>query len=217
MSDEPIRRIVRTEDLDGVAIEPLFDRSTRIVKADVVRTVEQVHDQLATAREEANRIIARAREEAEAIRASAHAEGRDAGWKAVVEHVAAAEEARAAARQSAERDMLDLAFGLAERIVGRALDRDPALFGDLVAEKLERVRSSGRITVRVHPDDEARLRQERGRLVSHIDDVPLHFEADPSLNRGDCILETDRGRLDARIETQLDEMRQALRQGGEDD
>lgn len=216
MTDDPIRRIARSHELDDASIRPLFGHETRLVKARVVRQVRQVHEQLDAARQRAESVVRDANEDADAIRDAAREEGRDAGWREVLDQIAGAERARTDARHAAERDMLDLAFRLAQRIVGRVLDRDAAMFADLVADKLARVREAARVTVRVHPDDIAALQPERDRLASHVEGVPIQFEPDPGLDPGDCILETDRGRIDARIETQLDQLRRAL-QGDSDD
>jgi flagellar biosynthesis/type III secretory pathway protein FliH len=214
--DSPIRCIVPASELDEGSVRPLFGPETRIVKREVVTEIGRVYDRLAAARALAEECVAQAHEQADSIRRTAHEEGRAAGWREVLQQVAAAEIDRRDARVAAERDMLDLAFALAERLVGRALDRDATLFGDLVADKLEQVRGAPRVTVRVHPDQLDDLRGDP-RWKSRIDGVPVQFEADPRLTRGDCIIETERGRVDARLQTQLDEMRRALQAPGERD
>jgi flagellar assembly protein FliH len=60
------------------------------------------------------------------------------------------------------------------------------------------------LRVRLHPDDLALLRE--------LDAAEPHWQlqADPSLERGDCVLESERSRLDARVETRLAAMIDAV-------
>ena len=43
-----------------------------------------------------------------------------------------------------------------------------------------------------------------------LDGVVIVVEADPTLAEGDCIIETDRGNVDARVAVRLDTLRRAL-------
>jgi flagellar assembly protein FliH len=53
------------------------------------------------------------------------------------------------------------------------------------------------LRVRLHPDDVTLMRE--------LDAVETHWQLlpDPALDRGDCLLESGRSRLDARVETRL--------------
>jgi flagellar biosynthesis/type III secretory pathway protein FliH len=57
------------------------------------------------------------------------------------------------------------------------------------------------------------LNAARGALVAEVEGAALYFEADERVGRGGCVVETEAGRVDARLEVQLDVMRRALMEG----
>jgi flagellar biosynthesis/type III secretory pathway protein FliH len=70
--------------------------------------------------------------------------------------------------------------------------------------ELVRLRLSRALELRVHPDDHSLLPSEAALCAAA--DIPgeLRIVSDPSLARGDCLLRSDLGSVDARIVTQLD-------------
>jgi flagellar biosynthesis/type III secretory pathway protein FliH len=123
-----------------------------------------------------------------------------------------AEAERAAAKDAA----LVLARKMAERIVGRAVALDPSILGEIAGQALAASRArGGSVVLRVHPDDLAAVEQTRpnwSQRVAAAADVSL--VADESVGRNGCVVETPVGRLDARLQTQLDALERALRGAG---
>jgi flagellar assembly protein FliH len=104
----------------------------------------------------------------------------------------------AALDDATERELALLATVMAERIVGRELQLDPALVALAIRKAADALPSATReLRVWVNPQDMDLLR-ELGAEEPH-----WRFGADPKLQRGDCILESTRSRLDARVSTRL--------------
>lgn len=106
-----------------------------------------------------------------------------------------------------EQQLVQLALALARRIVRRELAADDELLGALARVALERLGEARPATIRLHPDDFAR--STAGRLeqwaAAHVSVV-----ADPTVNRGGCLVESPFGFVDASIEAQLQELAGAL-------
>ena len=69
--------------------------------------------------------------------------------------------------------------------------------------------------LRVHPEDLAALQQERAGWLAEIGSkADVRVTADPGVGRYGCVVETAVGRLDARLQTQLDALEGALRVAG---
>lgn len=97
-----------------------------------------------------------------------------------------------------ELELAQLATLIASRVVGRELQLTPALIVQTVREAAAALPAATReLRVHVHPDDLVLLR-ELGAAEEH-----WQLLADPTLARGDCRLESERSRLDARVETRL--------------
>ncbi|RDS81850.1 FliH/SctL family protein [Dyella psychrodurans] len=97
-----------------------------------------------------------------------------------------------------ERELALLATVIAQRVVGRELQLDPSLIAIAVREAAAALPAATRdVRVWVNPHDMDLLR-ELGAGEPH-----WRFGADPALKRGDCVLESERSRLDARVSTRL--------------
>jgi flagellar assembly protein FliH len=96
------------------------------------------------------------------------------------------------------QELVRLATIVAGRVVARELELSPDLIARAVREAAAALPAATReLCVHVHPEDLALL-HELGAAESH-----WQLLADPALSRGDCRLESERSRLDARVETRL--------------
>lgn len=116
--------------------------------------------------------------------------------------------ARGALLREAAEQVVGLAADLGRRIVRRELSVDPQAAVPLVRELLLRVAAAERVVVKVCPSDLRACREILGGSTELSESARLI--ADPGLSPGDCLVETERGRLDARITTQLDRMEAAI-------
>lgn len=116
--------------------------------------------------------------------------------------------ARVAARAewaAAQGAALLLARKMAEKIVGHAVEVDPAVMGDIVKQALLAAEPRGnRIVLRVHPDDWAALQGAQARWLEAEVLANVRIVVDASVGRYGCVVETPVGRLDARLQTQLE-------------
>lgn len=113
---------------------------------------------------------------------------------------------RARLRSEAERDLVRLALAVARRILGRELSIDPDAIHGLVLGALDKVKSQEISRVRVHPAQEEAVRACLREMVTSAVEVI----ADPACDPGTVILETERGSLDASVESQLQEIERGL-------
>ena len=110
--------------------------------------------------------------------------------------------------RASQDDLVELALAIGAKLARTSLQVDPAGLQRLVGAALEHVGQTARVTVRVHPDDHARLAAHeqdlRGRLQAHAE---LDIQADPGLEpRTGCVIQTVSGEIDPRFETQLEEI-----------
>lgn len=104
----------------------------------------------------------------------------------------------------AEEAVVKLALSIAEQIVKREVRLDNAIIIQQIREALHRIVGVEHVKVRVHPDDEAMIRAHRTAVMTGSDTLrDLVIEADPSIDPGGCIVESDSGNVDARLSTQM--------------
>jgi flagellar assembly protein FliH len=181
-----------------------------------------IEDILQTARDEAAQIIAQAEEQKElieqamrdeithTIRAELRAEMSSEvdnfrhELASTIEQISALHPEITA---RAETDLVELAFEIAKKIVGReiTLDREVAL--TLAKIALSKLHNRTFARVHLNPDDFAYLQTQRDRFNFH---GSLELVEDRSISQGGCLIQTDTGEIDARIESQLDEISYGL-------
>jgi type III secretion protein L len=185
--------------------------SGAVIPAEVHDAHREAERLKAEARAEAARIVAGAAAAREAARREGQAAGREEGLAEVTGLLVRARATAAAARAEAAADLRTLAVRIAEKVVGRALAAGPELAADYCAAALAAARHQREITLRVHPDDLAAVEAARPQLRALLARAPdLAVRADASVARGGCLVETEAGVIDARLETQLDAIERAL-------
>jgi len=111
----------------------------------------------------------------------------------------------------AEKSSIDIAFSVAKKIIGEELQTRPELVGEVVGRALRQVLDCDQIRLRVNPGDLDYLKSLQGDLQNLVSgDVRLDMRADESIEKGGCMIETERGVLDAQISSQLQTLRSAL-------
>jgi len=114
----------------------------------------------------------------------------------------------------ARSDALEIGFMVARRILEADLTANLEHLVGLVRSAIRRLGESRQIKLHMCPDD-ARLIEEvlRKEGPSEISSAQIEVVADASLRRGDCVVDGDLGTVDGRINTRLEELRQALQAG----
>jgi len=189
------------------APDALDRRPTRVYRLEEQHARARA-DALTTAAEQrAAEMLAEAEAEAAELRAAARAEGEAEAAGLLVD---ARRQGRAII-DAAEGELTELALEIARKVLGRELALDPDAVGAVVARCLAAAGARQRIVARVHPEDLARVEATLPRLRADAGAALLIAEADPTLARGDCVLETEAGQIDGRLETQLAAIGAALR------
>lgn len=112
---------------------------------------------------------------------------------------------------AAEPMIVDLACSIADKIMHREAESERGWVLDVVRAALEEIHDSGKVEVRVHPDDFELVRDNRDSLRKVIPgQTDLVVLPDRGVAAGGCVLHTAFGNIDARIDTQLEEVRKAL-------
>lgn len=183
---------------------------TNLVKNRVFEAQTEARNIVADAEAKSAQIIADAHRQADELRETAYREGREQAVAEFTETIAAALERRETAVREVEQDVLKLSVKLAEKIIGREIKTDKKTVADIVATALRNVRHREQLIIRVNPADFPQL-EEIKSTFSHTGRAEyLDFEPDPKIASGGCLIESEVGTVDARLETQLKILERAL-------
>lgn len=108
-----------------------------------------------------------------------------------------------------ERLVMETAFIIADKIIKTEVDRN-TIIRQVLEESLKRVLGANDVIVRLNPSDYSNLFQNINDV--NLDDsfAKIKFEKDERIEPGGCLVETEIGNVDARISTQLAELKKYL-------
>ncbi len=172
---------------------------------------------LAEAREKASVMIGDAARQADSIQQEAYSLGKAEAVAEFTEVIAAAYEMRETALYEVEKDVLKLSVKLAEKIIGREIKSDKQTIAVTVATAMRNVRQQERLIIRVNPKDFPNVEEYKAQLSHSGRCKFLDFEPDPKIPSGGCIIESEVGTVDARLETQLKILERTLLRQAERD
>lgn len=170
---------------------------------------------LEQARERANRLYEQAQRDIQNLKDRAHEQGRQQGKAEAAGLLIQAARERERMLGSAEKQIVELALQAARRIIQKELCSTPETIAAIVSPLVKRAQRAQNITLRVHPQDVP-------ALVEAVPDLKIEaeilcsvlVEPDETIDRGGCVVATDIGTFDARVEVQLDALAHALQKDG---
>ena len=189
------------------------------------------------AEEERDRLLSEAQtkieQDCEEARAKGHEEGfaagREAGEAAVREEMAelirqtnaqaekTLRDARDAIRDyvvNAEEDIVSIAMTAVERVLPQHFIDVPQMVLPIVRDAILRVKDQKEIVVHVPPQsyDFVLMARDELRSILTAGDSNLTITSDDGLKPGDCLVETPNGSVDARLQTQIEQLKKAVRE-----
>ena len=114
--------------------------------------------------------------------------------------------------RNAEKETVNLALAIAEKIVRHeiAINKDVVL--SIVKEALKKIIDYEKIIIRVSPSDYQFLKTQRHQFLHLVENnETMTFEKDETILSGGCLIETSLGDIDARIEKQLETVEETLK------
>lgn len=114
--------------------------------------------------------------------------------------------------RQAEEGAVDLAIAIARKIIGAKADSDPSLIVDAAKKAVRLLLDKSSIVVKIAPEQEEFVSQNLDKFYAMDDRIQkVEIEADRRVQPGGCVLETDSGIVDTRIEVELQSIEKALK------
>jgi flagellar assembly protein FliH len=112
--------------------------------------------------------------------------------------------------QQSESALIQLSLESAQKIVaGHPINAE--MVDAVVREALKQVEDTAEVTLQLHPEDLALLQKHHAEILNGVpNSAPLRFVGSADVTRGGCLVRTRFGIIDARRETKIDQLREAL-------
>ncbi|MGE5484292.1 MAG: FliH/SctL family protein [Ignavibacteriales bacterium] len=199
-------------------------------QADVEKMTRSMEKMVRDAEQKAASIVERAEASAREIKEKARAAGFESGRKdgyaegmaeaerGTAEMKAAAARALEEARGEAARivaaagpQIVEIAIAVARKVIKREVSADPEVVVANVREALKNVDREDAAVVRTSPVEVAVIDNVRTRLRKECGGLgEITVQEDPSVEPGGCVVVTDKGIVDARIESQVEAISERL-------
>ncbi|WP_342456713.1 flagellar assembly protein FliH [Bacillus methanolicus] len=145
-------------------------------------------------------------------------EGRQKGFQEYKESIELAREVIDSAKndyrltlESSDKAILELALKVSEKILGKIIDRNEEEFLHLVKRALKEAREYREIQLHVHPIHYGFLLAQKEELLSIFPrETNFYIYPDEDLSKTSCIIESANGRIDASIDSQLEQVKKKL-------
>jgi len=108
--------------------------------------------------------------------------------------------------------VVELALAIAQKVICREISTDRETVVHVAKKALATVDDPGRIKIKLNPSDLQFINETKYQLSNLTANVNhVAFEAEESIQSGGCIIETELGEIDARIEKQLQAIEESFR------
>lgn len=164
-------------------------------------------------------LVSRAKEESENIKKFAYDEGYRSGLEKSKTDVEAFKtelmkfsNAKKEVFEYIAPDILEISVDIAKKIIKKELETDPQLLIDTIIDVLKTIsKSEPKVTIKVRPQSVQYVKDIMPNLSYEYGiEAKINIVADPSIEEGGCIFETNNGIVDASIDTQLEIIKKAL-------
>lgn len=175
---------------------------SKLLKKESFTALNEAAAILDGAHAQAARIVTAAEHQREVVLAEARQAGEAEGLRRYLEAARDVVGQMDGFYQRAEPELVKLAAGIARKIVAAELAARPEAITQMVRQALAGVRQARRVGIQVHPAHVEALRVQSSALeLSSM--VEIQVIANETLSAGGCLIETELGMVDARLETQL--------------
>jgi len=191
-----------------------FHPTKKVIKAAEYAAWVDAKAIIALAQEEAFHILEEAKGVYEAEKERGYQVGLEEGKVKISEHMLDAVSSTINYYANNQEDLVELILRALKRILGE-LKEDEIIVG-LVKNALEVAKNQERVTLVVHPKNEALLREKMAEILAKFPGITyLDIATDWRQKTGDCILKTEIGVVNASIDVQLEAIRNSLRRAFE--
>lgn len=236
---ESVPVVAQQEDVEltdiKVDVNSILEEAEAMVREILDKARQEAGNIVIDAREEAEVTLSAAEQEAQNIRAQAQKEGYEQGLRdaqkeseadrqAVLEQCQEIlEEARRSKikiMESSIADMARIAMAIAKKIIATEVMTNPNIITNIIREAIGFLDQASNIHVYVNPQEiEKVLSDVADNRLNEIGQKELRNElvADKRVAIGGCVVESDVGIIDARLETRIEKVEQALQEVIADD
>jgi len=191
--------------------ESLHTGKGKIIPKEEFETLLTAEELLQKIENETQDIVEEAKKESSSIREKAHEEGFQEGLNRFNEQLLLFEDKLKVLKHELQKAVLPLVLQATKKIIGQELTLTPESIVSIVMQSIKSVLQSKTVKLYVNRQDLEYLEKEKETLKKMFDHLEsFQIEERKDVERGGCIIETDKGILNATLENQYRALERAL-------
>lgn len=209
--EEKVNRESVTSNLDlssgdsGVLNKKVVDAKSKAQKI-----IDAAEKEALIIKKEAQSLLAQVQNKMEEQKKKGFDKGCEEGLASVTEKVIAFEKVKDAFYKNTEEDIIKLVMTISEKVIGKIVHEHSEAIKSIVKQAIESSLGD-KIIVKLNSEDYKVIKEDQDEFVALLDRTQrLSLKEDESVEQGGCVVETEVGTIDARLETQLKAIRKAL-------
>lgn len=188
----------------------VIDKTVLKAKDRAEMILEDAKVQAQRIKDEAAEVLSEVEAEREKARQNGFAKGYEDGLARLTERSVALEAAKEKFLNDAEPNVKKLVLTCVEKVIGKLVSDYEGVINSIVRQAVESALGE-RIAVRLNPEDFKAVTEDQLEFKDILGYTKrIHFKEDDTITKGGCIVETEVGTIDARLETQLKAIKKAL-------
>ncbi|MCK5086122.1 MAG: hypothetical protein KAQ90_01320, partial [Melioribacteraceae bacterium] len=112
-------------------------------------------------------------------------------------------------QKSFDKIVIDLSFLIAEKIVKKTISQETVVM-DTIKEATNKITGANNILIRLNPADMDLIKETNQSILENNSYSNINYEVDKRIEKGGCYIESEIGNVDARISSQLNELKSKI-------
>jgi len=112
-------------------------------------------------------------------------------------------------RNAFDKIVVDTSFLIASKVIQKSISDSP-IITETIQEAIRKVIGANSILLKLSPSDKELIQETDVNFFDNSSYSNLKFEVDNRIEAGGCLVESEIGNVDARISSQLNELKKAL-------
>lgn len=196
MSHKKFLSLIYGQEKDSLHLAP----GTKVIPAELFSKILESQEVLVRVKADADRYRQEVVLECEKIKEKAQQEGFEEGYKKWIERIADLEAEIKKVREDVEKVVLPVALKAAKKIVGKELEVSKTAILEIVTNTLKAVAQHKKIAIYVNKEDLEVLNENRKKIKDLFENLEtLSIGARDDIEVGGCVIETERGIINAQI------------------
>jgi type III secretion system HrpE/YscL family protein len=194
-----------------VVLDKVVGSTPKVLKREVYEASREARDVVTQAQEKAKQIVEEAMRERDRIREQGREEGNAEGLAAWNDILIRSRRRSDELTKNWEEAMLQLSVHIARKIIGEELKQNPETILAIVREVIKGTRTGKNLAIQVNDSEAQYVRAQVDRLRQFLGGgSDIEIVPSSAIPVGGCVIESELGIIDARLDTQLKCLEDAL-------